>query len=118
MPFLQKVFKKEEFDIEEFLNSLDVEEETMYENVDALVKPMVLNEASDLEKVMREVKAGNIILLNVDALLKRNVHKLKEYVTQLKSFVNEIDGDVARISQERILITPSRVKIVKTKIKE
>lgn len=118
LAFLQKVFKKEEFDIEEFLNSLDVEEETMYEDVDAFVKPITLNEDADLQKVIHEVKAGNIILLNIDTLSKRNVHKLKEYITQLKSVVNEIDGDIARISQERVLITPSKVKIVKKKIKE
>ncbi|MEM4662791.1 MAG: cell division protein SepF [Candidatus Diapherotrites archaeon] len=118
MALLNKVFKKEEFDIEEFLNSLDVEEETMYEDVDAFVKPMVLSEEADVDKVMKEVKSGNIILLNVEALTKRNVLKVKEYVNRLKAFVNEIDGDIARISHDRIIITPSKVKIIKKKIKE
>jgi hypothetical protein len=119
LAFLDKVFKKEEeFNIEEFLNALDVEEETMYEDVDAFVKPMNLVNQEDVDKVIQEVKAGNIILLNIDTLSKRNALKLKEYVTKLKDVVNEIDGDIARISHDRILITPCKVKIIKKRIQE
>jgi len=116
MTFFDKVFKKEEgVDIEEFLNNLDVEEETMYEDADAYVKPISLLKDSDSELVIDEVKKGNIILLNVGDLSKRNAIKLKEMVSNIKNAVSQINGDIARISSERVLVTPARVKIIKRK---
>jgi len=119
LAFLDKVFKKEEeLNIEDFLNALDVEEETMYEDVDAFVKPMNLLTQESVDKVIQEIKAGNLVLLNIDTLSKRNALKLKEYVSKIKEAVNDIDGDIARISHDRILITPSKVKIIKKRIQE
>ncbi len=116
MAFLNKVFKKEEgIDIEEFLNNLDVEEETMYEDADAFVKPLVLNGKEDAMSVVEEAKQGNIVLLNIESLSKRNAMKLKELITGIKEGIAQIDGDIARISHDRILITPSKVKIIKRK---
>lgn len=113
---MHKVFKREEgIDIEEFLNTLDVEEETMYEDADAFVKPMTLSNQDDANAVVNEAKEGNIILLNIEGLAKRNAIKLKELVTGIKNQISEIDGDIARISHDRILITPSKVKIIKRK---
>ncbi len=116
MAFVHKVFKREEgIDIEEFLNTLDVEEETMYEDADAFVKPMTLSNQEDSKAVVHEAREGNIVLLNVESLAKRNAMKLKELVTQIKDEISEIDGDIARISHDRIIITPSKVKIIKRK---
>jgi len=114
--FLKKVFenkKAEEIDIEEFLNTLDDEEDNLYEEADAYVKPISLQTEEDVVTVVNETRAGNIILLNITDLSKRNSLKLKEYVTLIKNEVDQIDGDIARISHDRVLITPSRVKIVK-----
>jgi len=114
--FMEKVLKKEEgIDIEDFLNNLDVEEETMYEEADAFVKPITLSNAEDVQAVLEEAKQGNIILLDIGDLGKRNAIKLKELVTEIKSLISDIDGDLARISSDRVLITPSKVKIIKKK---
>jgi len=116
LAFLNKVFKKEEgIDIEEFLNNLDVEEETMYEDADAFVKPLVLASKEDVATVIEEAKQGNIVLLNIEGLSRRNAMKLKELITEIKDAITQIDGDIARISHDRVLITPSKVKIVKRK---
>ncbi len=113
---MNKVFKKEDgIDIEEFLNTLDVEEETMYEDADAFVKPMNLATQEDCVAVLKEAREGNIVLLNIESLAKRNAVKLKELITEIKDGVREIDGDIARISHDRVLVTPSRVKIIKRK---
>ena len=113
--FLEKVLrpKSSEIDIEEFLNNLDVEEESMYDNADAFVKPMTLEKDTDKAAVIEEVKKGNIILLNIADLSKRNAVKLRDMVNLIKKQVEAIDGDIARISQDRVLITPARVKIIK-----
>ena len=115
MSLLEKFIggKREELDIEEMLNNLDVDETSIYDNADALVKPVSLNTEQDVTVVIEEAKKGNIVLLNIADLSKRNALKLREYVDQIKQTVSSIDGDIARISQEKVLITPARVKIFK-----
>ncbi len=112
--FLKNVLspRQEEINIEEFLNNLDVEEETL-EDADAYVKPMVLAEEADVQTVLNEAKQGNIVLLNIADLTKRNALKLRDLVGRIRDEVESINGDIARISDDRVLVTPSRVKIVK-----
>jgi len=116
--FLEKLIggsRTEEIDIEDVLNNLEVDEDSMYDNADALVKPISLNNEQDVTLVIEEAKKGNIILLNITDLSKRNSMKLKEFVEQIQATVSSIDGDIARISTDRVLITPAKVKIVKRK---
>lgn len=113
MAFLEKVFRKhQEIDIEEFLNNLDVEEESAVD-ADAFVKPVTLEREADRDLAIEEVKKGNIILLNISELSRRNAAKLRDYINQIKQSIDTIDGDIARISSDRVIVTPSRVKIVK-----
>lgn len=114
LAFLEKIFKKSSgIDIEEFLNNLDVEEETMYEDADAFVKPISLQNEADRDLILEEVRKGNIILVNIADLAKRNAVRLRDLINSIRSGVEGLDGDIARISHERVLITPSRVKIIK-----
>lgn len=116
LSFLENVFKKEEsIDIEEFLNNMDMEDETLYEDADAFVKPLTLSQDADVDLVLEEARMGNIVLLNIEPMAKRNALKLKNLVETIKDGVVEIDGDIARISHDRVLITPSKVKIIKRK---
>ncbi len=105
--------KPENVDMEEFLNNLDVEEEAMYEDADALVKPITLSRDQDVPVVVNEMKQGNIVLLNIADLSKRNPPKLKEYISAIKNEATAVNGDIARISSDRVLVTPARVKIIK-----
>ena len=98
--------------MEDFLNNLDQEDEPMVD-ADAFVKPVALLEESDVKTVIEEAKAGNIVLLNITDLSKRNALRLKDFVGSIREQILQIDGDIARISQDRVLITPSRVKIIK-----
>ena len=114
MAFLEKlVGKDEEINIEDFLNNLDADDEDPYENADAFVKPISLQTEEDRDMVVEEAKKGNIVLLNIGDLSKRNAIKLKDLVGGIKQNIDGIDGDMARISSDRILVTPSRVKIIK-----
>ena len=113
--FSKVMAKDEGVDIEEFLNTLDDEPEETYENADAFVKPMDLIVETDAEAILTEVKSGNIVLINIGDLAKRNALKLKELISVVKGQVDEFDGDIARISQDRVLVTPSKVKIIKRK---
>ena len=115
MGFLDKVFssKNEDSDIEEFLNNLDVKEEDMYENADAYVKPLLLTQEKDAQLAVEEMKKGNIVLLNIGDLAKRNAIKLRELISTIKDAAQQVDGDIARISVDRVIIPPARVKIIK-----
>ncbi len=118
MAFIDKMLKKsktDDVDIEDFLNNLDVSEEEMYDEADAYVKPIMLKVDTDLKTVAKELKEGNIVLLNVSDLVKRSPVRLKEQLAKLKRFVTEIDGDIARISEEQVILTPTKIKIVKRK---
>ncbi len=116
MGFFNKVMtKNDSVDLEDFLNNMDAVTEESYENADALVKPMELGSDSDAESIIREVKQGNLALVNIADLNKRNKAKLKELLSRIKSEVRAIDGDMAGISAERVLVTPSKVKIIKKK---
>jgi len=116
MAFLENVFKKSEgIDIEDFLNNLDSQEEDLYEDADAFVKPLSLVGDEDVELVVKEAKDGNIVLLNISDLSKRNAMKLKQLIGMVRDSVLEINGDIARISEDRVLITPSKVKILKAR---
>jgi len=116
MGLFNKVMTKEDgVDIEDFLNNLDDVEEESYDDADAFVKPMDLVVDSDVEAIINEAKQGNIVLMNISDLSKRNAVKLKELIGVIKVEVKAIDGDIARISQGRVLITPSKVKIIKKK---
>ena len=119
MAFLEKLIgssKKEELiDIEEVINNMDVDEESLYDNADALVKPLTLNSEQDVSMIIDETKKGNIILLNIADISKRNALKLREFVELIQTNVSAIDGDIARISTDRVLITPAKVKIIKKK---
>ena len=116
MAFLEKVLRKDDgIDIEDFLNNLDTTDDTVYEEADAFVKPINLATEADTAIVVNEAKAGNIVLLNIGDLSRRNAIKLKELITKIKAGIDEIDGDIARISENRVLITPSKVKIIKKK---
>ena len=115
MALLEKLIgtRRDDLDIEEVLNNLDVDENSIYDNADALVKPISLNSEQDVVMVLEEAKKGNLVLLNIADLSKRNGLKLREFVEQIKTTVSSIDGDIARISPDRVLITPARVKIFK-----
>jgi len=116
MAFLEKVLgKKGGIDVDDFLNTLDSQDENLYEDAEAFVKPLSLATDVDADTAVNEAKSGNIVLLNIGDMSKRNALKLRELVSKIKEGIDLIDGDIARISQDKILITPSKVKIIKKK---
>lgn len=117
MSFVKRIIsksQKDSVDIEDFLNTLDTETQEI-EDADAYVKPIYLKADTDLKTIAKELKEGNIVLLNISELIKRNPIRLKEQVNKLKRFTEDIDGDIARISEEKMILTPTRIKIIKRK---
>ena len=104
-----------ELDVEEYMNSAELENvDVLNEPADFYVKPVALQQESDLALIEAELKKKNLILLNISGLLKRP-NTLKGMVERLKIYVKKTNGDIARIDEEKILLTPSKVKIIKTR---
>ncbi len=111
---LGKLKSNKSVDIEDYLDNLALEEEDLLEeHADMWVKPLTLESVGDVEDITSELRRGNIILLNISPLYKKNTVKLKQAISELKGAVLEMDGDIARITEEKVLLTPSRIKISK-----
>ncbi len=103
-----------ETDIEEYLNTLGLEEEDLLEeHADMWIKPYVLEDTETVDKVNKELREKNIVLLNIQPLYKKNAAKLRQAIAELKGTAHEIDGDIVRLSEDKVLITPSGVKVYK-----
>jgi SepF-like predicted cell division protein (DUF552 family) len=88
--------------------------DVLHEAADFYVKPIALESEAVVSDVFDELKAKNIVLLNVSPLAKQP-NKLKQLIDNIKAHVTKINGDIARIDADKILLTPSRVKIVKSR---
>ncbi|HII53779.1 hypothetical protein COT30_03495 [Candidatus Micrarchaeota archaeon CG08_land_8_20_14_0_20_49_17] len=102
-----------EMDIEEYMDALEMENvDVLHQAADFYVKPLALESENDVNVVIDELKARNIILLNITPL-SRQPNKLKEIISHLREYVSKINGDIGRIDETRILLTPSKVKIIR-----
>jgi len=106
MAFLDKMFtgKKEEIDIDDFLNNMDVED--VPEDVDFYVKPISLQSNNEVEIVIKELKERNFVILDIEGISKRNPQRAKQFVGQLKMYVTDKGGDLAMISKTKLLLVP------------
>ena len=120
--FLKKMSSRlggttEEEDIEDYLETLGVEEETFEEEADMWVKPFMLESDTDVDGIKEALTDGAIALVNIEPLYKRNKNRLKRALDEIKKFTNSIDGDIVRVSEYKILATPKGVKVYRGKKK-
>jgi len=112
MAFFDGVFsKREDLDVDDYLNNMEVEEEP--EEVDFWVKPIILQTNAEVEQTIRELKERNIVLLDIENLSKRNAQRAKQFLGQIKMYVKDNGGDIAMVSASKVILTPSKVKIDK-----
>ena len=76
-----------------------------------LVKSMTLQSLADVPNVASEVQAGNILVLDISALMEQDPADLKRAIDQLKGISQGIGGDVGRLSETKVLVTPKFVRI-------
>lgn len=100
--------------VDDAMNALEDESvDVLHEPADYYVKPLSLENDGDVGIVEAELRAKNVVLLNI-APLVRNPARLKESLNRLTASAQSLDGDIARISEDKILLTPARMKIVKS----
>ena len=99
-------------EVEEYLDTLGLEnEDFMQEEADIWIKPVILEDVGDTTIVSEELGNGNIVLLNIEPLMKRNAIKLKQAISKIKGTARSIDGDIARLSEYKLLVTPKGIKV-------
>ena len=99
-------------EVEEYLDTLGLEnEDFLQEEADVWVKPVILEDVGDSAVVAEELGNGNIVLLNIEPLMKRNAIKLKQAISKIKGTAKSIDGDIARLSEYKLLVTPKGIKV-------
>ena len=105
--------RKDEIDIEDYLNDLSVRDGKIIESEDVTyVKPLDLDgDGKGVGNVLAELEKSNIVVLNVKALL-HNKTLLKGIIKDLRDACVEMDGDIGRISEDKLLIVPTGYRIV------
>jgi len=81
----------------------------------AYVKAVPMREMEDVNGIKAEIQNGNILIVKITALAKKNVDETKRAINELCNFVRGLDGDIARLGEERIVITPPGIKIWREK---
>jgi SepF-like predicted cell division protein (DUF552 family) len=121
--FLKKISTKfggttEEEEIDDYLESLGVEDESFEEEADMWVKPFMLESDDDANAIASALAEGSIVIINIEPLYKRNKTRLKRALDAIKKYVQTIDGDVVRVSEYKLLATPKGVKVYRGKGKK
>ncbi|UCE16926.1 MAG: cell division protein SepF [Candidatus Bathyarchaeota archaeon] len=79
------------------------------------MKALPLRDLEDVDAIKREVKSGNILILRVSPLARKNIEDVKRAVNELHEFTNLVGGDIARLGEERVVITPHFIRIWREK---
>ena len=72
---------------------------------------MPLRNLADVEVIKHELKLGNILILKITPLARKNVEDVKKAVDELSGFTESIGGDIASLGKERVVIVPKSVRI-------
>ena len=104
-----------EMDVEEYMNAAEISDvDVMHEPADHYIKPIALQQQTDVELIKKELSSHNIVLLNISEMAERP-NTLKGIIDELKVYSDRQGGDIARIDEDKVLITPAKIKIIKTK---
>jgi SepF-like predicted cell division protein (DUF552 family) len=77
----------------------------------ATLKALPLRILADVELIKHELKLGNIIILKITPLARKNIEDVKNAVDDLAAFTKSIGGDIASLGEERVVIVPDFIKI-------
>ena len=77
----------------------------------AYLKALPLHTLADVEVIKHELNLGNILILKITPLARKNVEDVKKAVDELSGFTESIGGDIASLGKERVVIVPKSVRI-------
>lgn len=102
--------------LNEAMTTATKEEET----IRRYVKVTDLNSIDKIDKIRRDLLAGNVIVADVGEISKSSTDKssLQMILKELKNKVEDVHGEIARLSEERLILIPSDMKFVRVAGKE
>ena len=65
-----------------------------------------LDGLGSVDKIMRKVREGNIVIASIKDLKEANTEELKHCISRMKTACMNINGDIAGAGAEWIIITP------------
>ena len=77
----------------------------------AYLKAIPLRNLADVEVIKHEINLGNIVILKITPLARKNVEDVKIAVNELSAFTESIGGDIASLGQERVVVVPETFRI-------
>jgi SepF-like predicted cell division protein (DUF552 family) len=105
---------EEAVNLDEYLEGIGLHEgELLDEEKYTYVKSITANSPDVVSDVDRELKKGNIVILDTESMSQTNRLSLKKLIGDLKNLETEINGDMGRISETKILIVPGSFRILK-----
>ena len=75
------------------------------------VKSMELHSLVDVQEAADELRAGNIMVLDITTLMNQDPAELKRAIDQLKGICQAIGGDVGRLTESKVMATPRFINI-------
>lgn len=81
-----------------------------------IIKPYVLEEFSDVKKILDDLREGyTIAFINIRPLKEKDFTELKRAITKIKKTVEALEGDMAGVGNDWIIATPSFAEIYRSK---
>ena len=103
--------------LDEYLEGMGLHEgEILDEDKYTYVKSLNANTPDIIAEAERELRKGNIVLLDTETLTQTNRLSLKKLIADMKALEADIDGDMGRISETKLLIVPGGFRILKRKV--
>lgn len=103
--------------LDEYLEGIGMHEgDLLDEDKYTYVKSIPAETLDVLDEVVKELRKGNIVLLDTETLSQTNRLSLKKLIGELKNLESETDGDMGRISETKILIVPSGFRILRKRV--
>ncbi|MHA1731510.1 MAG: cell division protein SepF [Promethearchaeota archaeon] len=75
-----------------------------------VVKSLALKNLDQVPEVKRELKSGNMLILDAAALMENtefSIIELKRAIEQVRAFVKELGGSMGRLGDQYLILTPS-----------
>ena len=76
-----------------------------------VVKSTQLQSLVDVQGIADELRAGNIMIVDISPLMNQDPAELKRAIDQLKGICRGIGGDIGRLTESKVIATPRFVSI-------
>lgn len=103
---------QESLNVEEYVENLSVGEKGFVESEDIIyVKPMNLDSETILEDVEKEIRKGNIVVLDIGKAMAFSAGEAYKKIKSIKKLASEIGGDVCAVAQNKVMVLPEGIEV-------